>query len=450
MRLPEAESIRAFIVEQQGLLMSSFNSLLLRIGGLASTFLLGVVLARALGPANYGIYGLVSSLVAVAVNIILLGTQQLAVRELAVRSARLDWAGVRSLARSFLTATSLAWMTITILAVGGALIFRRHDASAPALSLAGVILAGGMSATALTSAELRGLGHLSKGQVMDIVVRPAAALILTGGYLIANLRLTPSSALSIQALVAVIAAAISFGWVSRATRQDAGGPASSEGLQWLKAALPLGVVDVLRVFDGAYGVILVGILGSAIDLGIYRVALASSILVSMPVTILHVVMAPTVSRLHRFGERRALQRLLRVTSAGMCAILIPMLIILLLFGRPLVELVFGPVYVNAATPLAILCGAQLIFGFVGMGPVLLAMAGSERHLSLIYIASVIAGVLAALLLVPTFGAIGAATAQVVSGGSIAVLSARFAHRRLGLGTTFFRWTGGTQRARDCS
>jgi O-antigen/teichoic acid export membrane protein len=434
MRFPATASIRAFIIEQQAMLMSSFNSLLLRIAGLASTFLLGVVLARALGPADYGIYGLVSSLVAVAMNITLLGTPQLAVREMAVRAARLDWAGVRSLARTFLTASSLAWLGVAILAVGAAFTFGRTGA--PMLSLAGVMLAGGMSITALSAAELRGLGHLSKGQVMDIVVRPAAALVLTGAVLIAGLGLTPSGALWIQALVAASTAAVSLGWVHRAAHHDDGGRASREGLQWFKAALPLGIVDVLRVFDGAYGVILIGILGSAIDLGIYRVALASSVLVTMPVTILHVVMAPTVSRLHRFGERRELQRLLRVTSAAMCAVLLPMLIVLLLFGRPLVELVFGAVYGNAAMPLAILCFAQLFFGFFGMGPILLAMAESERHLTLIYVSAVSGGVAAAAVLIPSFGAEGAAAAQVLSTGTVALLSAQFARRRLGLGTTF--------------
>ena len=436
MRFPAAAPVRKFIVEQQTMLLSSFNSLLLRIAGLGSTFLLGVVLARALGPADYGIYGLVSSLVAVAMNIILLGTPQLAVREMAVRSARFDWAGVRALARSFLTAASLAWLALSILAAGGAFIFGRHNTGAPMLSLAGTMLAGGMSVTALIAAELRGLGHLSRGQVMDIVVRPAAALILTGAVLIAGIGLTPSAALWIQAVVAASTATISMGWLSRAAHHGEGDRASTERLQWFKAALPLGVVDVLRVFDGAYGVILIGILGSAIDLGIYRVAVASSVLVTMPVTILHVVMAPTVSRLHRFGERRELQRLLRVTSAGMFAILTPMLVVLVLFGRPLIDLVFGHVYGDAAMPLAILCFAQLVFGFFGMGPVLLAMAESERHLTLIYVSAVSAGVAAAAVLIPLFGAEGAAAAQVLSTGTVALLSAQFARRRLGLGTTF--------------
>jgi O-antigen/teichoic acid export membrane protein len=210
-------------------------------------------------------------------------------------------------------------------------------------------------------------------------------------------------------------------------------------------ALPLGAVDVLRQFDGTYGIIIVGLLGSAVDLGVYRVALASAVLVSMPVTIFHIVLGPTVSRLHDFGSRVELQRLLRIVSAGSCAVLLPMLVVLLLFGRPLVEIVFGDAYADAALPLAILCAAQLVFGFFGMGPILLAMVGGERPLTLIYVVAVGAGVVAAAFLVPRYGAVGAAAAQVLSTGGIGALSSRFARNRFGLSTTFlFRSTSDGQ------
>jgi len=436
MRFPATAPLRAFLAEQRNVLLSSLSSLALRIAGLASTFLLGVVLARALGPASYGIYGLVTSLAALAMNAALLGTPQLAVREMAVRSARADWPGAWALARNFLTATSLASLALGIVAVTGAYLFGGSDPRAPGLSAIGAVLAAAMSVTALAAAELRGLGQLFKGQFMDIVGRPAAALLLTGAVLVAGIRLTSAGALWIQLVVSVVAAAVSLGWISRAMNRGKDAEAPSAGWRWLKAALPLGVVDVLRQFDGTYGIILVGLLATAPDLGIYRVAVASTVLVSMPVTILHVILAPTVSRHYRFGEHAELQRLLRTASASMCAVLVPMLVVLVLFGRPLVLLVFGNVYADAWLPLTVLCAAQVVLGFFGMGPILLAMADSERHLTLIYLVAVSAGMVAAALLIPGFGALGAAAAQVLSTGTVAVLSGRFARRRLGLGTTF--------------
>jgi O-antigen/teichoic acid export membrane protein len=436
MNFPALASVRTFAAEQRAILLSSFSSLLLRIAGLASSFLLGVVLARALGPSAYGVYGLVASIAALAMNVALLGTPQLAVREMAVLSAHNDWPGVRGLSRSFAAATTCASVMLGITAVASALIFAGRDPRAASLAFVGALLSIAMSMTALTAAELRGLGHLVKGQFMEIVGRPAAALAVTGAVLIAGVKLTAGWALWIQAAIAAVAAAISFVWIRRVIHVDGHSETPKTGLGWLKSALPLGLVDVLRQFDGTYGLILVGILGSAVDLGIYRVAVASAVLVTMPVTILHIVLAPTVSRLHRFGEHVQLQQLLRTASAGMCAALFPMLIVLVLFGRPLVQIIFGTAYGDAWLPLALLCFGQLIFGLFGMGPILLAMADSERHLTLIYLTAVGAGVVAAAVLIPAYGAVGAAVAQVLSTGSVAALSGRFARKRLGLGTTF--------------
>jgi O-antigen/teichoic acid export membrane protein len=368
-------------------------------------------------------------------NVALLGTPQLAVREMAVRSASSDWRGVRSLGRSFLAATTLASLVLALIAISAAVLLGRSSRDA-GLALAGGMLMVGMTITALIAAELRGLGRLLKGQFMDIVGRPAAAVVLTGAAWIAGTKLTPAGALWIQVIVAAVAAAVSLVWLRRVNPAKSNEQTPKAGLQWLKSALPLGAVDILRVFDGNYGVILVGLFGSAVDLGIYRVAVASAVLVTMPVTILHIVLAPTVSRLYRFGERAELQRVLRFASGSVVLVIVPMFLVLLLFGRPLVELVFGTIYGEAWRPLEILCLAQLVLGFFGMGPILLAMADSERHLTIIYLVAVGAGVAAAALLVPRYGALGAAAAQVLSTGLVALLSGRFARKRLGLGTTF--------------
>jgi O-antigen/teichoic acid export membrane protein len=95
----------------------------------------------------------------------------------------------------------------------------------------------------------------------------------------------------------------------------------------------------------------------------------------------------------------------------------------------------------------------LVSGFFGMGPILLAMCNSERQLTRIYIVAILAGIGTAIPLTYSFGASGAALAQVVSTGLIAYLSGRFARRELGLSTTFVPWLASAIRhrlARDTS
>ena len=99
------------------IMLTGFGSLVLRIAGLGSTFLLGVVLARSLGPAEYGLYGLVTTIAALGMTSALIGTHHLAVREFSVLSAAGNWQTIRKLMRSFGIATSMASMfVVTFLA----------------------------------------------------------------------------------------------------------------------------------------------------------------------------------------------------------------------------------------------------------------------------------------------------------------------------------------------
>ena len=52
-------SLPKTLISDRALVVSGISSLALRLGGLAASFELGVILARALGPAEFGIYGLV-------------------------------------------------------------------------------------------------------------------------------------------------------------------------------------------------------------------------------------------------------------------------------------------------------------------------------------------------------------------------------------------------------
>lgn len=403
---------------------------------MGSTFVLGVLLARHLGPADYGVYGLVIALSALALNIVLFGMPQLAVREMAARTARGDDAGVHGLVASFGRFTLASCAVATLAAVAAALAFAGPGEDR--LVAIGVALTVALGLTALVASCLRGLGRLFEGQFMDILGRPVAALVLVGLLLLAGRRIDALDALSVQLVVGGAAAIVSLFWLWRALPARPATVPPIAARSWLGQAAPLGIVDILRTFDGTYALILMSWLASAAELGVFRVALAANVLASLPITAIHVVLAPRVATLFAQRDTAALQPLLRTVSLAMVAALVPALLVLVAFGRPLVVLVFGAAYADAATALAILCAGQLLFGLFGMGPILLAMANAERPLVRIYLVAVAAGVASALALIPLYGTIGAALAQLVSLGVVGFLSDRYARRHFGLTTTFLR------------
>jgi len=426
----------ALLRGQRETILSGLSSLSLRIAGLISTFGLGVVLARALGPAEYGIYGLVVSVAALVMTISLLGTPQLAVRELSVRSAQGDWAGVKALIRRFGLASGSAALLLGAMAVCLGLILAPAGDRTPTYILLGALLTLSTTVTALTSAELRGLGAMVKGQFMDIAGRPTAAFLIIVALVLAGLSLRAVDALWIQVAISAAAATISLIWIRNILPGKVGPMPAASRVAWIGAAVPLWMVDVLRQVDGTYGMILMGWFASADELGIYRVALSCMMVVAMPISIFHIIQAPAVSKLHKFSQLDELQNLLSATSAWMIALVAPITLAAWLIGRPAIILVFGAVYADAWLPLFILCLAQLAFGIFGMGPILLAMCEGERHLIKIYILSVGLAVLAAIPLVIAFGAPGAAAAMVISNFLIGFFSWRYGKTRLGVDSTF--------------
>lgn len=427
-------SARSMATGQRAFIVSGAWSLALRVAGLLSGFALGVVLARALGPTQFGIYGLVTTVAAVGMTIAQLGTPQLSVRELSIRAAREDWVGAKAIIYRFGSATTLAGIAIGVLALAGATL-SGASASELLLVLEGVVLALLTAYTGLLAAELRGVGALLKGQSMDITVRPALAFVIVAGLLLAGRTIDAQIALTIQNGVTLAAAVVSGIWLWQAIPRHARKARAVAQTPWLRAALPLGAVDVLRQFDGSYGVVLVGSLSSGVELGVFRVAVACVVVAAMPVTIFHILLAPTLSRLNDSGNSVEMQRLLNWSAGAMMAIMVPIALASWFFGKPLIALVFGAAYAGGWLPLFFLTVSQLVYAIFGMGPILLAMCGGERDLIRIYAIGVGTAFLAAAPMTMLWGGAGAALGPVISATIIGLLSRRWAHRKFGLEIT---------------
>lgn len=416
------------------LALTSAWSLGLRIAGLVSTFALGVVLARALGPAEYGVYGLVTTVAGLLMTVTQLGTPQLAVRDFSILSEAGQWEEVERRLLQYAVSTTTIAAVVGVLATGTADLMEGNPRTV-LLIAQGAILTLLMGVTSLAASMLRGLGAMIKGQVMDILIRPAlvflAALLLLQGERSINSVL----ALWLQIAVTLISSVISVQWIMGCIperRRSRRAPRGLVHFGWLKTAIPLGIVDMLRQLSGAYSVIFVGWLASAMDLGVFRVAVACGVVFAMPVTIFHVVFAPRMAQLNQAGKQRDLQLLLSNTTMAMLAIMVPATLASWFLGKIAISFAFGPQYAPAWLPLFFLCFAQLIYAAFGMGPILLAMCGGERRLTLIYILAVGSGILLTLPLTWRWGPAGAAAASNLTAIIIGLGSRQYGKKHLGV------------------
>lgn len=98
------------------LIKASIGSAGLRVTSMLLSFLVGVLLARNLGPSGYGIYALVMAIIALLTVPTEFGLPSLVTREVAVARAEKDWGrirGVLSWANTVVAILSLSLLGVT-------------------------------------------------------------------------------------------------------------------------------------------------------------------------------------------------------------------------------------------------------------------------------------------------------------------------------------------------
>jgi O-antigen/teichoic acid export membrane protein len=389
----------------------------IRIAGMALGFLVGVQLARGLGAAGYGVYGLAMSIVSLVMIPVEFGLPQLVTREVASGHARQDLAHVRGVfawANRVILRLSLA---IFVIGLAGWLLFgdRLNEDLRSAL-LAGAFLIPSIALANLRGAALRGMQQIVRGQIPEVVLRPAIfSVLLFGISVVLPSGLTPSAAMAMHA-VAVALTLVFAAYMLRAVfptgRLEV--PSRSTTQTWLHSTIPMALTEAMRVLQGNFSVLLLGALATTVAVGIFRVASSMSLLLNMPVALIHVVSGPIISRFHASNDTNRLQKLLSWTALSMVVGSVCMTIPFVFFGAEILGLLFGSEYSPSNGSLLILSAGSIVGSAFGPGATLLNMTGHEKRvtrslgLSLLLLATL------SLPLIFYFGAIGAALANSIS------------------------------------
>jgi O-antigen/teichoic acid export membrane protein len=398
--------------EERALISSGLWSLAVRLLGMVASFGGGVYLARFLNPVGLGAYGITIAIALLLSVLAQFGLQTVAVREISVALSREQWGAVRGYIRTFTRVVST--VSVCLAALWSIAAFTRPKLlGSESLNLFGALLVPLYALTVLLNAQLRALGRIVSGQLLELLIRPALMGALLGAMYLAHSVLTPAFAVTLQVAASAMTLAVGLVWLRSATPPDARRAVPVRPRPWAKSASTLAALDLLRQLDVSYGILLLGLLSSAAEAGYFRVALSTVIFVATPLSIFTVVFAPTLARLHSSAEKERLQRLMSVSAAIMFGISVGALLVIAIFGRQLIAYVFGPAYVSSWGPLLLLSLAQAINGFFGIGWVLLSMSGGERVLAKSFAVSVCISVAAAVPLTLRGGAEGAGSAAVI-------------------------------------
>lgn len=383
----------------------------IRVGSAAIAFISQIILARVMGEFEYGIFVFVWALVVIFGDMSCLGFHTTVVRFLPDYAGRSAYAEIRGLTS---TARVFAMLSSTVLAAIGLFglwFFRESVADYYVLPLYIGLFCMPMIAL---GDVLEGTARAHSWAVVALsptyIVRPL--LILAFMVLAVSLD-APHTALTAMgaALAATYLTTVAqfFNIVRRLGKRYVAGPRKIEFSLWIRAALPIFLIEGFGFLLTNSDVIVVGLFLDPESVAIYFAAAKTMALVHFVFFSVKAAAAPRFSAMFAAGDRVALARFAGETVRWSFWPSLVVGLSVLLCGHFLLSL-FGPAFTAGWSLMFILYIGILAKALVGPGEVLLTMSGEQTLCVAVYAVALAANITFNVTLIPLFGLTGAAFA----------------------------------------
>lgn len=423
------------------LVSGGIGNVAIKIAQVLIAVVLSAVLARALGPADFGVYAYVFTLVSVLIIPAQFGLPKLLIRETSAAQA-LDRLGLVRGVWTWSLWVGLASTAVVALLAFAVVFSLRDQLSTEAYftALFGVALLPLMTLSRLVGGSLRGLRKVIAGQAPDVLFRPGIlclmVLAVVWGY---DLPLSAPRAMQFHVIAAAISMLVGVLMLSRSRPRGLLSAAQPvyHSRAWFTAVVPFIWITGTQQINQYADILMLGVFGTSEQVGIYRVAVQAGLLSIVGLQAVQMLAQPYIARLHGRGDTQRLKRLLAASSRGAFCFALLAFIMLALFGRQLISFVFGPLYVDCYVPLLILTAGQLVSSFFGVVDFLLEMTGYQKDSARAFLVGAGCNIGLNLILIPWLGMIGAATATAISIVVSKIVLWNTARRRLRLNTAAF-------------
>lgn len=405
----------------------------LKLVGLASGFLVNVVLARALGVEGYGALAVLLAAVGLLVVPATFGLQNLLVREVASASVVSDWATLHGSYRWGLRASLAASVLSLGLGLATAIALPAwNGVPIQVIGLAFLVLPL-RSLVALNSGFLRGRGGVVLSQLPGIVGDRLCFLMAV----VLAVSLFPET-FSVRSVVWLILASAAVSLILSAILKNhlSGSipmavPDTSRAAVWRASALALVATDALFELQNQVDKLMLGSLSSQSEAGLYAGAQKFSSLIAFILVAANMVLAPRFADLVQRKDFRRAEALARFGSGVALATGGLVAIFYWSFGGTLLS-ILGSSFSAGKSLLDLLTLGQLVSLGVGSVGTILVMAGRERIVTWAVAGAAVLNIGLNLLLIPRVGALGASIATVASTSAWNLLLLLAVRRELGI------------------
>jgi O-antigen/teichoic acid export membrane protein len=407
--------------DNREILKGTGTTFYLKIFGLGFSYVFYIIFARLYGAEVIGLYGLTLTVVGIFSLIGLLGTQSSTVRFIAQYKGQNDYHAIKesykkvlqlilpiSIILAVILYSSSTWIAIVI--------FKKPLLADP-LRITSFILPFS-ALLGINTSSLQGLKKIKDSFIFSTVLPPALNIIgLTGlTYIIMRNYLTPIYANLI--MVGILAISSSVLWVKKTKyfqnitqKPDLKKRISIKRI--LKISLPMFMVSAMAYIMGWTDTFMLGIYNTSADVGIYKIAMKISMLISWAGGSVYSIITPKFSELYWGKKDDKLKDVAKFASKLMIFLSVPALILVVFFAKPILGM-FGLDFIKGSTALIIICIGEFIKAVFGPVGYFLIMTDQEKYARNAISIGAITNIIFNLWLIPLFGIVGAAFATVMS------------------------------------
>ncbi len=388
---------------------STLVSISAQVASVACSAVLGVFLARYLGAAGYGDFTYAYTLLLIAVIPAKLGLDTTAMKLIAAYEQQHDHARTHGLLSYTTRRTLMVGTTVGLVSL--ALVLSLKDSLHPHLYwsiFAAAVCVPALSLLQLLQYMLYGLRRYVLAMMPESILRPLLLILCV--YAAGKLFEVSSAAHTMFLNVALTCILAGYAFVSvrkLLPKETFSTPPHYEIEAWKRTGGAMLMISGLNFILAQTDIVLLGIFAGTYESGLYAAASRIALLVLFFYTAVNSVAAPVIARSFAANDNESLCQLSSTCGRAILALTLLLAAGSILFGRSLLWL-FGEAFVSAYPVLVILSVAQIAKALSGVGGFLLTMTKHESESARLSFAGAICNFVVALLVIPKFGAVGAA------------------------------------------
>ncbi len=385
--------------------------------GAAAAYLYRLLVARFLGPSDYGLFSLGISVLVVVSTLAKAGLPAGMARFIAFYKGRNDLSKVKGTIffgyKFILITGAVSGLTVFLLSDWISVVIFNNPALSSILKAFSIAIPFN-ALLVLTEGNIRGFQEMKYKVLSYDIIHKILVLSFVLTAIWFGFGVVGASAG--YALSFIFSTFVAFYFLNNKIFSlfDKKVKAKSVYNKILSFSIPLMFAAILWSLMGQIDTLMLGGLSTSVQVGIYNAAFPTAFLLTLVLSSTEMIFMPLSSEMFAKNLMKEIRSVFNVVTKWMFSITFPLLLLMVFFSKPILRILFGAEYVTGATALSILAVGFFVASAVGPTGSTLQTLGKTKILLMNNIAILGIDIALNLYLIPIYGIIGAATATAIA------------------------------------